>query len=115
MSAFMRSLMTSYSRYFNRKYRRSGSLFKSRYKASRIDANNYLEHISRYIHLNPRYWKRYPYSSLRCYVKGAEPEWLVSNKVLSLFPSRQDYAIFVADYDEHKQMLEKIKYELAST
>lgn len=116
MSAFMRSLMTSYSRYFNRKYKRTGSLFESRYKASRINANNYLQHISRYVHLNPRYWRRYKYSSLSFYEHtGREPEWLLPGKVLDLFTSRKSYMVFVADYEEHKQILDEIKYELADT
>ena len=53
MAQFMRSVLTSYSRYFNKRYKRSGSLFESRYKASLISDDAYLEHISRYIHLNP--------------------------------------------------------------
>ncbi len=115
MSAFMKSLMTSYSLYFNRKYRRTGSLFESRYKAAMIDADNYLQHISRYIHLNPRFWKRFPYSSLQLYIRGNEPEWLMSEKVLGLFESRHSYLEFVEDYEAHKQMLAEIKHELADS
>jgi len=113
MSNFMRSLMTSYSRYFNLKYKRTGSLFESRYKASRIDVASYLEHISRYIHLNPRFWKRYPYSSMEFYRNGSEPEWLVNHKILNIFASRKNYMNFVQDYEAHKQMLREIKQELA--
>lgn len=36
MASFMRCVMTSYSRYFNHKYKRTGSLFESRYKASHL-------------------------------------------------------------------------------
>jgi putative transposase len=57
ISSLMRGLMTSYSRYFNKKYNRSGPLFESRYKSSRISDDAYLMHISRYIHLNPKRWK----------------------------------------------------------
>ncbi len=113
MPTLMQSLMTSYSGYFNRKYKRTGPLFESRYKASRIDAEPYLQHISRYIHLNPRYWQRYPYSSLAYYQEGSEPEWLVPFKVLALFDSRQDYVAFVADYQAQKRMLDEIKHQLA--
>jgi len=69
MTKFMRSLMTSYGRYFNLKYKRTGPVFESRYKAAQITSQGYLEHISRYIHLNPRYWERYAYSSLKYYKK----------------------------------------------
>jgi REP element-mobilizing transposase RayT len=115
MPQFMRSLMTSYSRYFNLKYKRTGSLFESRYKASRIDAQQYIEHISRYIHLNPRYWKNYPYSSLQFYVRGDnEPEWLRPGRILGMFETRRAYAEFIADYEDNKNMLEALKYELAN-
>jgi len=115
MSGLMRSLMTSYSHYFNLKYKRSGSLFESRYKASRINTPDYLEHISRYIHLNPRYWKRYPYSSVSFYAKSNEPDWLVNKKILDMFDSRHAYMRFVEDYEDHKNMLDEIKNELADS
>lgn len=53
MSRFMRSLGTNYSMYFNRKYERVGALFQGRYKAVLAEDDNYLLHLSRYIHLNP--------------------------------------------------------------
>ena len=110
---FMRSIMTSYSRYFNLKYKKSGSLFESRYKASRINSDQYLEHISRYIHLNPRRWETYFNSSFKFYKNGGEPEWLSSAPVLDLFSTRSEYSKFVADYKEMRDMLAEIKYELA--
>ncbi len=115
MSAFMRSLMTSYSRYFNTKYKRTGSLFESRYKAVRIDQQNYLEHVTRYIHLNPRYWKRYRYSSVCFYARPPIPGWLKPEAILSLFESGAAYVAFLEDYENHKAMLDQIKHELADT
>jgi putative transposase len=110
---FMRSIMTSYCRYFNLKYKKSGSLFESRYKASRINSDQYLEHISRYIHLNPRRWDMYFNSSFKFYKDGGEPEWLSSVPILDLFSSRGDYVEFVADFEESRDMLAEMKYELA--
>jgi REP element-mobilizing transposase RayT len=114
MRDLMHSLMTSYSRYFNFKYRRTGSLFESRYKASMIHDQVYLEHISRYIHLNPRYWKRYRYSSLRFYEKDDEPEWITTRRILEIFPDRKAYTNFVADYEDHKLMLDECKRQMAN-
>ncbi|MDA2922084.1 transposase, partial [Patescibacteria group bacterium AH-259-L07] len=59
---FMHKLSTGYTNSFNLKYDRVGSLFQGRYKAIHIDKENYLLHLSRYIHLNPielieRNWK----------------------------------------------------------
>lgn len=113
LSKLMKSLMTSYSAYFNRKYNRSGHLFENRFKASLISSDGYLLHVSRYIHLNPRSWKYFPYSSLLYIRKASEPEWLQTEKVLALHPSRQAYLEFVADYEDHKKMLDEIRHELA--
>lgn len=113
LTAFMRSLMTSYVRYFNLRHARSGSLFESRFKASLIEEEVYLTHISRYIHLNPRSWKHYRYSSISYYRKGGEPEWLDPRPALEQFAERRDYMRFLNDYEEYRAMLEEIKYDLA--
>jgi hypothetical protein len=113
MAEFMRSLMTSYSMYFNKKYRRVGPVFQSRYRASRISQDNYLEHISRYIHLNPKGWEQYPYSSLKYYISSSVAEWISPNKILSLFPSQEQYEEFVHDYESYKETLDEIHWELA--
>jgi len=108
----MRSLMTSYSMYFNRRYGRVGPVFQSRYRASRISDNQYLDHISRYIHLNPREWKTYPYSSLE-YFQGKTAEWVHPQKVLDAFPGTRAYLEFLKDYEGQKQILDDLKWELA--
>lgn len=111
---FMKSLMVSYSRYFNLKYTRRGPLFESRYKASKIESDQYLEHISRYIHLNPRSWKYYKYSSIKYFRKGKKPDWLDTDKVLGYDQkNQQEYMTFLEDYEDHKKMLHEIKDDLA--
>ncbi len=44
----------SYSKYFNLKYHRVGSLFQDQFKSVPVDSNEYLLWLSTYIHLNPR-------------------------------------------------------------
>lgn len=110
---FMRSLMTSYSMYFNKRHKRVGPVFQSHYKANRIDQNNYLDHISRYIHLNPSRWEDYPFSSLKYYMNRAQAEWLRPEAILGLFPDRIQYLEFLRDYEGYKEMLEEVKLELA--
>ncbi|MBC7746747.1 transposase [Pedobacter sp.] len=114
MQRMMRGIMTSYSRYFNAKYDSSGSLFESRYKASRISTDAYLMHISRYIHLNPKDWLAHPYSSVHAYFGIGQPEWLQPERITELFASLPVYADFLYDYEDYKQSLEEIKYELAN-
>lgn len=110
---FMRSLMTSYSMYFNKKYQRVGPVFQSRYRASRINHDDYLEHISRYIHLNPRDWETYAYSSLKYYQSKNKAEWILPKRILDLFPSVEQYLEFIRDYEGYKAMLDEIHWELA--
>jgi len=49
----MTSLLTSYSMYFNKKYKRVGTLFQNRFKSKLCDKDSYFLGASRYIHLNP--------------------------------------------------------------
>ncbi|HWT55426.1 MAG TPA: transposase [Candidatus Microsaccharimonas sp.] len=114
MGKFMRSVMTSYSRYFNKKYKRSGSLFESRYKASMISDEAYLEHISRYIHLNPKFWRDYEYSSLPYYLQRDEVSWVRPKRIIDIFETPQNYLAFMEDYVEQKKLNEILKQELAN-
>lgn len=114
MQRLMRGVMTAYSRYFNKKYDRSGGLFESRYKASRISSDEYLMHITRYIHLNPKQWRNYPYSSLDLYVKANDTDWLREYRIIELYESRASYLEFVEDYEAVKESLAMIKTELAN-
>jgi len=76
----MISLGRRYVQYINRRFRRTGTLWDSRYKSSLVDADEYLLCCRRYIELNPvragmvkqpggHFW-----SSFRCHAEGqADP------------------------------------------
>jgi putative transposase len=115
MTQFMRSLLTSYSMYFNKKYKRRGPLFESNYKASLISDDAYLEHITRYIHLNPRNWDAYEYSSLPYYMQQISDEWIRPERIISQFDTPYEYLRFLRDYVQHKEMLDILKHELADS
>lgn len=53
LSKYMHRVGTAYTMYFNKKYKRSGSLFEARYKYTAINRYGHLLHLFRYIHLNP--------------------------------------------------------------
>jgi len=53
LSAFMRRLLSGYAAYFNRRHRRFGHLFQSRYKSIVCEEDGYFKELVRYIHLNP--------------------------------------------------------------
>lgn len=61
ITKFMHKLGTSYSRYYNLKYKRSGRLFEDKFKSEHITEDRYLKYIFSYIHLNP--------------IKLIEPRW----------------------------------------
>jgi len=124
MAEFMKAMMTKYVMYFNRKYKRTGHLFESRYKAAIIDSDPYLLHLTRYIHLNPqdlnseevkfsKTWssfKDYPYSSYQWYLKKVKTEWFDSSCILIFFKNKSkilflpksifSYQSFVENYNQ---------------
>lgn len=114
LTSFMQSIMTSYSRYFNKKHKRSGPVWESRYRASLISDDSYLQHITRYIHLNPRQWKDYEYSSLPYYLQQDTLTWVCPNRITELFSDPQDYMYFLQDYQDIKKMNDILKHELAN-
>lgn len=115
VSTLMRGVMTSYSHYFNKKYDRTGSMFESRYKSSRISSDEYLLHISRYIHLNHKDWRTWQHSSYPYFVDDSKaPERLTPSRVLELFYSREKYLEFVADYEDSQRTQDIIRHELAN-
>lgn len=113
MTRLMRTILTGYSRYYNHKYHRSGPLFESRFKASRISSNQYLLHISRYIHMNPKDWQTYKYSSLGSYLGNNHPDWIKIKRISALFSSKTEYLRFLEDYMSQKEDLKLLKHELA--
>ncbi len=114
VSKAMQSLGTTYSMYFNKKYSKRGTVFESVFKASPIYKDEYLQHITRYIHLNPtNSFKTYLYSSYRQYVGQTDSLWLMTEDILSLFDSKHQYIAFVNDYEDLMKELSDLKYELA--
>ena len=99
---FMRCLITKYTMYFNKKYKRVGPLFQGRYKAVSIFGNENLIDISKYIHLNPieflgneQVFESYPWSSYPSYVGNHQVKWLSKEIILSNFKGINMYRSFM--------------------
>jgi putative transposase len=52
ISSLILKLCTSYSKYFNQKYRRVGHVFQDKFKAVQIESNSQLMWSSAYVHMN---------------------------------------------------------------
>jgi REP element-mobilizing transposase RayT len=99
----MQPFGTSYTKAINSQQKRVGPLYQGPFRARHVNREDYLAHVSRYIHLNPvraglvsrpADWM---YSSYRDYVglrKGTLPEM---GKVLEQFDSREAYRRFVEE------------------
>jgi len=77
VSTFMHKLSGSYAMYFNKRYVHVGHVFQGRFKSKTVKDDDYLLHLSRYIHLNPldiagsmNGLERYLWSSYAEYVRS---------------------------------------------
>ena len=109
ISEFMRKISDSFTRYFNTKHERVGSLFQGPFKAKLIETDEYLLQLSKYIHRNPKelkfphsVWelKQYPYSSYQYYLSGKKHVFCDTELILSYFSKTNpssDYQSFVEE------------------
>lgn len=116
MTIFLSKLTNSYTKYFNRRHHREGPLFRSSFKAVRIEDDFQLLQILRYIHLNPlmnhvvRDLKKFPYSSYLEFL-GEKEGFCQKEGVLSHFDSIKEYETFVLDqkdFENNRQKIEKL-------
>lgn len=101
----MRHLDSVFTQRFHRRHGTDGALFRGRYRAVLVQANRYMLHVSRYIHLNPveaalaRRAEDWPFSSYRGYLDPRlAPPWLETSVILGSFGSigsRHAYRRFV--------------------
>jgi putative transposase len=113
LADFMKSILTAYTMYFNKKYKRVGHLFQGRFKASLILDDAYLLHITRYIHLNPYKYRTYTWSSYGYYIGQKKSHWMHPELILSLFRDVKDYSAFVHDYEDYHQSRDTVLSNLA--
>jgi putative transposase len=112
LSRAMQWLNVSYAAYYNRRHHYAGHLFQGRFKAVLVDAGEYLEALSRYIHLNPvragvtsHAWD-YAWSSCRYFVGSKSvPDWLEINRILAGFGrsrtvAKRRYAAYLSEANQ---------------
>lgn len=112
-------LQNSYAKYVNLKNNRSGPLFQGRFKAVKIDSEEQLLHVSRYIHLNPyssavvaNYDSllNYEWASIKEYVSNQQYDYCRKDIILNSFPSKTKYRDFILNNADYQRNLESIKH-----
>lgn len=120
VTKFMSKLLTSYSMYFNKKYKRTGGLFEGCFKGKHADTDEYLKYLFAYIHLNPvkiidpkwkelgisnrveakEYLAKYRYSSYSEYLGDLRDEGKILNRGAfpEYFAEVQDFEGFIKDW-----------------
>lgn len=123
ISSFMNRFLTSYTKFFNTKHKRSGPLFENRFKSVLVETDEQIIHLSRYIHLNPyssgiikdlKKLDQYPWSSLAEYLNPQTESNICDLKqiVLSNFRNIEKFREFTFNHAEYQKKLEKIKHLL---
>lgn len=122
ITTFMHKLGTGYTRYFNDKGERVGSLFQSTFKAKIVENDQYLLQLSKYIHLNPlelfdsefkkkntissehiKFLDNYRWSSYMDYIGNKNfPSVTHRNFILDISGGKQKYQQFITDLNSPK-------------
>lgn len=116
---FMSNFQEGYAKYFNIKEERTGSLFQSMFKAIRIETEEQLIHVSRYVHLNPltsyvikdmEELETYPWCSFAEYMGKTNYGILDKEEILGYFPTSKSLKEFTESQVEYQRELARIKH-----
>jgi putative transposase len=108
---FIQSLATRYTAYFNRKYKRVGSLYQGVYKAVSVLNDSQFIYLSKYIHRQAltspgetlRGWKEKQPCSYPEYLGLRKTEWVHPEEILAFFSKNNpklSYRSFVEENDD---------------
>jgi len=96
ISLVMQSVGRRYVQYINKEYKRTGTLWESRHKASLIDSEAYLLACSRYIELNPvkanmvEQPSEYKWSSYMCNAHGESNRLISAHDIYNRLGSNKE-------------------------
>lgn len=121
VSKFLSEIQNSYTRYFNLRHDRTGHLFQGQFKSVLIQSDEQLQHVSRYIHLNPyssaiikslNDLEKYEWSSIDEYLSDKDYTLCNKNYLINtnMFKTRFDYNKFVHNNADYQKQLEGIKH-----
>ncbi len=114
ITKFLGKLSNSYTKYFNTRHKRVGPLFQGSFKAVRIESDEQLVHVCRYIHLNPLIdylvsnIRDYDYSSYLEYL-GIKKGFCHKNYIMDGFSSLEAYEKFVLDQEDYGRSIKLLE------
>lgn len=114
LAKVMQGVSLCYTQYINKRYRRTGRLWESRYYSCIVDEEAYLWVVARYIEQNPLRAKivkqpqNYPYSSARAHVLGTEDKIL--GEELFVERERAEYINFITARVPEKELSQLRKF-----
>ena len=115
VSVFMQAVFNSYTKAFNKKYARTGTLFEERFRAIAVAQYDYLLHLCRYIHSNPvnggltKDPGEWPFSNYLEWVGRRSGTLFDSVFVAENFPNPAEYEMFVTNHVPPATLAEEIK------
>lgn len=118
IAKFLSNLQNSYTKYFNKRHERDGPLFLDQFKAVRIETDEQLIHVSRYIHLNPYTGyvvktqdelENYFWSSFPDYLQ-LDSKIINYNFILNISGKNQSYKKFVFNQANYQRKLKEIEH-----
>ncbi len=119
ISMFISNWQNSYAKYKNTKTNRTGSLFQAMFKSARMETDEQLIHVNRYIHLNPltsyvlnnkRLLASYPWCSFIDYLGKRSTTFISTGIIDNYFSSPKKYVTFTLDRLDYQRELESIKH-----
>lgn len=122
VSKFMANFQNSYARFINTKEERTGPLLMPQFKSVRIETENQILHVTRYIHLNPytsflikkiEDIENYEWSSFKIYLDSKEQDLIDKQEILPIFKIPQKFKEFTLDHADYQRKLRTIAHLLA--
>jgi REP element-mobilizing transposase RayT len=109
------NLFNAYSKAFNKKFNRKGSLFQEHLKRVEITNEEYLKNLIIYVNTNPDHhgiskFYTYKYSSYRAII-GKKPTLIKKNEVLSLFSNKDNFKYILKSKALNIQLEKELTFE----
>ncbi|OGM18419.1 hypothetical protein A2686_02325 [Candidatus Woesebacteria bacterium RIFCSPHIGHO2_01_FULL_38_10] len=119
ITKFIGNMQNAYARYFNTKYKVTGSLFQLRFKSVRVESDEQCIHLNRYIHINPLTsylikdrdgLRKYKWSSFSTYTGDLIYDFVNTDFILKMFGRKKERFIkFNFDQVGYQRKLAELK------